>query len=148
MKNLSLRFALVVFALVLVGCVIRNTVDPVELAILLSPLGMVTMLLSVKLHRTAAHVLNMIPTVIWLALPVVYLIEKDVGDLAFMLALVFGPVLLACIVMLWFMAWALRGEEEINEEDFQVRGRLSRLVLPQSSAEARLQVKKSSIPPK
>jgi|GEM_PF-3795022 len=135
MKNISLRFALVAFTLVLVGGIIRDTGTPLFLAIVLSPLGMVTMLLSVKLHQTVAHVLNMIPTVIWLALPVVYLIGKDAGDLAFIiLVLVFGPVLLACIVMLWFMAWAVRGEEEIDEADFDIRGRPSELVLPRPSS--------------
>jgi hypothetical protein len=148
MKNISLRFTLVAIALVLVGGMVRGSGTPVGIAIFLSPLAMVTMLLSIKLHQTIAHVLNMVPTIIWLALPVVYLIGKDAGDLAFIiLVFVFGPVLLASIVMLWLMAWALRGEEEINEEDFKIRGRLSQLVLPQPSEEARLQMQKLSIPP-
>ena len=133
MKNLSLRFALVAFVLVLVGAAIRGTITPVELAMFLSPLGVVTMLLSVKLHRTAAHVLNMIPTVIWLASPVVCLIDKDTGVLAFMYSLFFGPVLLAGVLMMWIIAWCVRGEEKLDEEDLQIRGRRPELVLPRLS---------------
>jgi len=147
MKNLSLRFTLVALALVLVGGVIRNTGTPAGLAVLLSPLGMVTMLLSLKLHRPVAHGLNMMAATLWLALPVTYLFGKDAGDVSVMVSFAFAPLVLVCIASLWALAWSLRGQDEMEMVELCIPGRRSDLVLPQPSSMSGTGRKNSINPP-
>lgn len=130
MKNLSLRFALVVSAILLIGGLIRGNGASVALAVFLSPLGMITMLLSFKLHRPVAHAFNMIPAAFWLMPSVVYLINRDAGDLMVMASFAYSPLLLIGIIALWVQAWSLRGQSEMELIDTHIRGRRAELVLP------------------
>ena len=133
MKNLSFRFTLAVSAILLFGGLIRGNGASVAVAVFLSPLGMITMLLSFKLHRPIAHILNMIPAALWLVPSVVYLINRDAGDLMVMASIAYSPLLLIGIIASWLQAWSLRGQSEMELIDTHIRGRRAELVLPQPS---------------
>ena len=133
MKNLSLRFTLAISAILLIGGLIRGNGASVALAVFLSPLGMITMLISFQLHRPVAHLLNMIPAALWLVPSVEYLMNRDAGDLMVMASFAYSPLLLIGIIASWLQAWSLRGQSEMELIDTHIRGRRAELVLPQPS---------------
>ncbi|MBX3739434.1 MAG: hypothetical protein KF712_00480 [Akkermansiaceae bacterium] len=144
MKNISLRFTFAACGIVVIYGLVAGGGKYMGLAPLLLPVAIVTTLLSFRLNRVIAHVLNLLPVA--LVLPIVFAGGHDIEYLVMTVAFVASPLLLLGFISLWCFAWSVRGTGEMELVETHLPGRRAPLVLPQPSAEDRLKMKKPSNP--
>lgn len=119
MKNISLWFVLAASAIILGFGASRGHFFQAASTVFLAPPAIITMFLSPLLKRGAAHVLNIIPAALYLALPVAFILGEQASFRVFAIAMGGAPLFVIGFIGLWITALWI-GTEEIPSPDARI----------------------------